>query len=310
MARPRPCAAAVHSDHRLTDVASFSLIASLDGVATNDNLTRIDAALRAGGFRVEVFDHQAVRLDDGAVIADSANGRFDLATFDRIWLFGFGPGASFLDRMQILRSLPREVFVNHPDALVNLHGKISLRSIAGIPTIPGILTSDPAELASRVESGGEWILKPPAGSFGRDVYRLNAADSNKLAIIESMTRDGRYALLERFVAAPGTIEKRVLLAGGRVIGAYGKRRMDHRGNLDAGMSAEETNLSGEEHALLDRVGKALADRGALFAAIDLIHPYVIEANVANPGFLSTYERLSGANLAASVVDALCASRPA
>ncbi len=285
---------------------SFGLIASLEGVATNDNLTRIEAALRSAGIEVEVFDHHAVSIDDGVVVAHSPNGRFDLSALDRIWLFGFGAGGSFLDRMQILRSLPQDVFVNHPDVLVNLHGKISLRSMDGIPTVPGILTSEPTELLRRIDAGGDWILKPPAGSFGRDVYRLNAADSNKLAIIESMTRDGRYALLERFVAAPGMIEKRVLLAGGRVIGAYAKRRIDHRGNLDAGMSAEETNLNDEEHALLDQVGKALAQRGALFAAIDLIHPYVIEANVANPGFLSTYERLTGEDLAASVIDALCA----
>lgn len=285
-------------------MASFALIASLDGVATNDNLTRLEAACRSAGSEVEVFDHHEIALDDGVVVANAARGRFELDTFDRIWLFGFGAGNSFLDRMQILRSLPSDLFVNHPDALVNLHGKISMRSVERVPTIPGLLANDPDVIRARIDSGGEWILKPPAGSFGRDVYRISSSDPNKLTIIDSMTRDGRYALLERFVSSPGSIEKRVLLAGGRVIGAYAKRRVDHRGNLDAGMSAEETVLSPEEHALLDRVGSALGERGARFTAIDLIHPYVIEANVANPGFLSTYERLTGEDLAPAVIDAL------
>ena len=282
---------------------SIALITATAATATNDNAPRIAAAYAARGWHVQIVDHEAIALEDSTVVVHRSDGLGALDA-ERIWLFGFGAAASFLDRMQMLRTRDRQVFVNHPDALVAMHGKVSLRGIPGVKTIPGLLSNRVDDLYARITAGDEWIVKPPAGSFGRDVYRVHASDTNTLAILESMTRDGRYVLLEQFIGAAHGTEKRVLVAGGRVISAYAKCVAEHRGNLNAGMTAHTTRLETRERDLVDHVARVLADRGVLFSGIDLLYPYVIEANVANPGFLSTYESLTGEDRTPAVLDAL------
>lgn len=281
----------------------------------NDNHRRLPAAFAAAGWQVALLDRDSLAVEAGRLTALSldadgaAGARTDLVGFDRYFVLGFGLAETFLDRMQMLASLPAARFVNTPTALVFQHGKISLAlTCPGVPQPKSYLSNDPQALADRVSAGGDWIGKPPAGSFGRDVFRLRAGDSNVAAILSHLTRDGRYALLQEHVAAAQRHEVRALVAGGEVLGAYRKLPAGHRGNLQAGAVAVPAALSAAAGATLGQLVPRLDALGVRFAAVDVAGDQVLEINVANPGWLQTYETIAGENLAPRVVEALANAR--
>lgn len=277
----------------------------------NDNHQRLPAAFAAARWQVARFDRDSLAVEAGRLTGiplrpdPDAGARVDLGGFDRYFVLGFGPAETFLDRMQMLASLPAARFVNTPAALVFQHGKISLAlACPDVPQPKSYLSNDPQALAARVASGGDWIAKPPAGSFGRDVFRLRAGDSNVAAILSHLTRDGRYALLQEYVAAAEGDEVRALVAGGQMLGAYRKVPVDHRGNLQAGARAVPASLSPAADRTLALLAPRLETLGVRFAAVDVAGDQVLEINIANPGWLQTYETIAGENLAPKVVDAL------
>lgn len=277
------------------------------GPASNDNEVRLPRAFASAGWVVRCLDRESLAAHGRRVrAATPAGDALDLAGFDVYFQLGFGAQATFLDRMQLLRSLDQRRFVNTTDALIYQHGKISL--LLGCPDVPqpeSHLANDPDELAAIVRRGGDWVAKPPASSFGRDVFRLHRGDTNTRAVLEHLTREGRYALLQEYLPAVAHDgEKRVLIAADAIVGAYRKRPADHRGNLDAGASAHPTTLDGTERATLRRLSARLGELGVRFAAVDVAGGKVLEINVANPGWLKTYEAVTGKNLAPMVVAAL------
>ena len=272
----------------------------------NDNHERLPRAFENQGWAATWVAHDSVVVQDRCVVAQTSSGEVvPLAGFDLYFVLGFGAQATFLDRMQILRSLDQGRFVNTTDALVYQHGKVSLLlSSPDVPQPETHLANDPEMLGAIVETGGDWIAKPPASSFGRDVFRLRAGDTNVRAILEHLTREGRYALLQSYVESGDDGEKRVLIAAGEIIGTYGKRPVDHRGNIDAGASAFAAELSDAQRATVGQLKGRFDDMGVRFATVDLAGHYVLEINVANPGWLATYERVTGVDLAPNVVRAL------
>ena len=284
---------------------SIAFFVALDGRSANDNRERLPRAFGAAGWETVCVEHESLALDGRLLTgADCGGERVPLDGRDRYFILGFGAAATFLDRMQMLRALPEDRFVNTPAAIMRQHGKVSLYlDHPDIPQPESHLTNDPDALATLVKSGGEWIGKPPAGSFGRDVFLLRQDDANLDAILAHLTRDGRYALLQRRIPMERG-ERRVLVAGGQVIGAYGKTPTDHRGNLHAGAVPCPATLAADEHDLARDLARRLLGQGVGFAAIDMAWPCVLEINLANPGWLETCERLTGEDLSPRVVAAL------
>lgn len=276
------------------------------GQPANDNHLRLPQAFAAAGWSVSRIDHESLAIEGRRVVAQDLTGSaVAVADLDLYFVLGFGSQATFLDRMQILRSLDQERFVNTVDALVYQHGKVSLFLAAHeIPQPETHVSNDPERLASIVARGGDWIAKPTAASFGRDVFRLRQEDTNRRAILEHLTRERRYALLQAYLDPGGEGEKRVLVAAGKIIGTYGKRPLDHRGNLGAGAEAFHATLSREEESTVARLVDGLDGLGVRFATIDLVGARALEINVANPGWLGTYEQVAGVDLASKAVDAL------
>jgi glutathione synthase/RimK-type ligase-like ATP-grasp enzyme len=274
-------------------------IAASSGVPSNDNLDRLSHAHAAKGWDVECLTHESVSLNADGVCAASANGNYHvLESFDRVWIVGFGVREGFLDRMQMLKTLAPMTFVNTPDALVMLHGKFAFADLQ--PETHASSSVD--ELMSILATGGDWIAKPTAASFGRDVFRLRTDDPDSRAVLENLTGHGvgQYCVLQRYAPAAESNEKRVIVAGGKIIGAYGKVG----GNVKAGARVRSEMLEAKEERLIERMLDYLTAQGVRFAGIDIAYPHVFEANVANPGGLKTLEVLSGIDHAPNVVDAL------
>ncbi|NJN52644.1 MAG: hypothetical protein HC809_13695 [Gammaproteobacteria bacterium] len=287
---------------------SICFLSATHGRAHNDNPQRLSAAFAERGWSVTMADHQAVALAAGRVVLTSEDRPLD--DFDLVWLFGLGERGSFLDRMQILMALSPDRFVVTPACLMQLHAKFALPTGPLAHHHPETHAShDPARLRRIVERGGVWIAKPTAGSYGRNVFKVQREDPNLDVILESLTgHDGSsYCLLQRYVSEIEAGEKRVLVANGRSIGCYLRLpHRDHRANLAGDGEAVVTTLSAAEASLVNRCATWLAAQGAGFAAVDIAYPWIVEFNVANPGGLQTIERLTGQNYATAAADALIA----
>ena len=266
--------------------------------ARNDNHHRLPAAFRTAGWAVTLLSQEAVRLGPSGVLL----GDDDPARFHLIWVLGLGRFHSFLDRMQLLRLLPPERFVNAVDALVYRHAKY-----AWWRHMPETYASNDTHfLKSKLAQGGDWVAKPAAGSFGRDVSRIRA-DTAGAAEVDRLVGDtGAFALLQRFVPEIAQGEKRTVVAGGRIIGTYLRLPgTGLRANLAAGGTPTRGALSPAERALVETVAAELISNGIGFAAVDTVYPYLMEVNLANPGGLATLASLYGEEPSGRVVSAIC-----
>ncbi len=268
--------------------------------ARHDHHLRLPAAFRQAGWETVELDTETLALTPAGVTLD---GR-DPAAFTLVWLLGMGRQQTFLDRMQLLALLPRGQLVVATGALVYRHAKY-----AWWPDLPETYASADAQvLKARLARGGDWVVKPPAGSFGRDVARVRD-DPAGHAAIDRLCAGGRYALLQRYVPEVEQGEKRTLVAGGRIIGTYLRRpdatgAGDFRANLAAGAEAAPAALDAMERDLVTRLAEELVRQRIGFAAVDTAYPYLMEVNVANPGGLGTLAELYGEDPAPQVVEAL------
>jgi glutathione synthase len=284
---------------------SICLLSTTTADAANDNPRRLAAAFTDAAWNVVRRDQDAIRGGGGYLTLGPDDHPLD--GFDLIWLLGLGNRHSFLDRMQLLANLHPSRMVNTSTALLELHAKHALPLTELSDLHPDTYAScDPAWLRSIVDTGGDWILKPSAGSFGQRVHKVDASHAGLDMLLEELTGPdaSSYCIVQRYVPEIEAGETRVLVANCEVVGCY--RRLpgpDHRTNLSAGAQAACHTLTTSEQRIVRRVAEFLRDRGVRFAAIDIAGPYVIEYNIANPGGMQTIERLTGRNPAIDVVAA-------
>ena len=283
------------------------------------NCLRFLPELLASGYRVDLLFIDSLRLHGNRVEACGFECRYPLQAganwpelnyrelcHELVWLLGLGNRATFLDKFQLLFALPRRsTLINSPDAVMHLKSKYLLATRTEFPVPETWADTDPEALLGIIESrGGDWILKPPAGSLGRDVFRITAGDSQIREKVRHLCASG-YAMLQRYLPEIEQGEKRVLLAGGRVISQYRRiAESDHRTNLSLGARAEACGLTPEEAEVCHRLAAYLLNQGACFCGIDLAWPWLIEVNVINPGGLATIENLTGRDFAPDVVKAV------
>jgi glutathione synthase len=267
--------------------------------ARNDNHLRLPAAFAEAGWSVACEDHESLAIQGNEL---RLAGR-DPADFELLWLLGFGRQVSFFDRMQMLATLPTANFVISVDALVYLHGKHRWRQY-----MPETHTSsNPEYLEEQLKQGGRWILKPTAGSYGRDVEKIDSISQGRKVIRTLTSRyPDSYLMLQRYIDEIAGGEKRSLVAGGAIIGSYLRiPTRDFRANVAEDAEVAETELTDAERQLVSSIAAELADLGVGFAAIDTVYPYLMEVNVANPGGLQTLAGLGATEAARQTVSAVC-----
>jgi len=286
------------------------LLTALPEPEPDDTATLVRPALLARGWHVEQACIDTLSLGPAGVAVRTASGRFHPTDADLVWVLGFGRAVTFLDKMQLLGGL-NVPFVNYIDALLLLHAKYPGDLEAADFPQPETHAANSAEALLGVADagGGRWVLKPPAGSFGRDVVVADAGSAILAEAARALTEGGRYALLQRWCPEVEDGEYRVLIAGGRIVGTY--RRVgapaSPAANLARGGHAVRAEPDAARNALALRAAAALARRGVRFAGLDIAGPWILEANVINPGGLATLTTLGDETVSARAVDALLAN---
>ena len=233
---------------------------------------------------MRVASHDSLAISGNRLCADGT----DPAEFDLIWPLGFGRQSTFFDRMQLLKPLPQMRFVTEVDAFMYLHGKHRWLEL-----MPETHTSaDVQTLLDIVESGGDWVLKPTAGSYGRDVFRIGSVEEARKLLCARPTGESGYWMLQRFLPEILLGEKRTLIAGGELIGTYLRLPSDGlHANVAADARIQCGALTPDQHRMVTRLAGELTALGVGFAAVDILGEHLMEVNIANPGGLASLEAL-------------------
>ena len=241
-----------------------------------------------------VLKHEQVSLTPEGVNL----GGLHPETFDLIWLLGFGKRESCADRFQILSQLNATQFITPPLTMISLHSKFALQQGPLQQFVPDTWVSDDLDwLKAKIFEGGEWVVKPTAGSYGREVFRISGNSPNLSVILETLTKNG-YCILQPYLASVEQGEKRILIANSTLIGCYKRTTSEKfRTNLSNGANVSECSLSDKELNMVEQAIQYFASAKVGFASIDLVGGYIMEINVANPGGLQTLASLKAKDFA-------------
>jgi len=285
---------------------SICLLTAFAAPQPGDNAALVAGAFERRGVTVHTAPIDSLGLGDGRIVVKAQSGTMDLADCSWVWTLGFGRRGSFLDKMQLLALLPTRVRqVTRPEALLLWHGKYGLAAQTALPHPPTWASPRAEELmAIAAREGGRFVLKPPGGSFGQGLVVADAGSPRLAVAARALTREGSYCLLQRYLPEVNEGEYRVLVAGGRVIAGYRRHGCGPAGNLARGGRAEAVDLEDDTLGLARRVAQWLQARQIGYAGIDIAGGWLLEANIVNPGGLSTLRDLGVGDFAATVVDAI------
>ncbi|WP_304459267.1 ATP-grasp domain-containing protein [Alicyclobacillus sendaiensis] len=244
--------------------------------------------------------------------------------FDLVWVMNQPHPSLEKEVWQILWMLSQRcTFVNSVESMLFLNNKNNLGQIIPLEHLVESYASNDFEYLwsiyqSRINE--RWIVKPPNGGCGSDVFLLEPGQSNSRAILQSMTGNSvsklemgefnliglqnKYCILQRYATSVNEGEKRVILAGGAIIAQHGRRSApgDHRSNLTLGGELVSASLTKDESQLCLRLAQNFLNYGIRFAGIDMSYPYVLEVNIVNPGGLYDVLSLTGIDYTSIAID--------
>jgi RimK family alpha-L-glutamate ligase len=224
------------------------------------NAALVDAA-RAWGLDAEILDpRRALALLEPG---DVALGRLDI----REGLDGIERGTGELERLAAGGVDVR----NPPGTLVVAHDKLltarTLR-LAGLPH-PHTALISPALPAAAPEL--PLVLKPRFGSWGRDVVLCSTADELETALVRLQAKPWfrEHGALAQELVEPRGWDLRVIVAGGRVVGAARRIAPNGEWRTNAALGAEVVPAEAPPLARALALAAARAARAGLLG-IDLL----------------------------------------
>jgi RimK family alpha-L-glutamate ligase len=228
------------------------------------------------------------------------------------------PPAAFVPRMgsdttvfarAVIRhfeSMPGVVVVNSSESIMRCRDKLLAHQSlaeAGIPFPRTVLARQPSDVAKMVRKvgGPPVILKLTSGTQGKGVMLGKDLDDIQ-ASLDTVWALNQTLLIQEYVKESAGIDIRVLVVGGRALGAMRRTAQlgRFRANVHQGARVEANPMDEELEWLALRVTEVM---GLDFAGVDLVRARdgysVIEVNSA-PGF-EGFERATQVNVAAELL---------
>jgi glutathione synthase len=144
--------------------------------------------------------------------------------------------------------------------------------------------------------GGKAVIKPLDGAGGSGVLALSVGDHNARAILDLLTREGRYAaMVQEYLPAVRVGDKRILLLDGEPLGAILRvpRADDLRSNIHVGGAVAPAELTPNESAMVKAMAPRLRADGLFFVGLDVIGERLTEVNVTSPTGIQQLGRFTG-----------------
>lgn len=197
--------------------------------------------------------------------------------------------------------------INNPQALRNVNEKFYITHFPQC-IAPTIVTSDIQILSEFVTHHDSTIVKPLDGMAGQGIFRLSAADPNKMALLESTTRLGtQHVMAQKYITEITEGDKRILLVDGEPV-PYALARIpakgEFRGNLARGGTGKGVELSERDRWICAQLGPKLKEMGLYFVGLDVIGDYLTEINVTSPTCIRELDSLYNISIGAQLMDVI------
>lgn len=300
----------------MTDKRTLFVMDPVDTVIVDEDTSfaLMDAAQKRG-YQVDHCLARDVGLDGGTPIAEVRRATMSrsgvtpitlsdarevcLEAYDFIWVRTDPP---FNDRylwltliLERLRETSTRV-INDPRGLRDANEKLYACHFPEL--MPKTLVSSSRERIRRFvdEVGGKAVIKPIDGHGGSGIFMLELGDKNFNACFEAVTEGGsRLAMVQAFLPKVSEGDKRILLAGGEVLGAILRvpQKDDLRSNIHVGGSVVHAELTDADRNIVETVTPRLKKDGLFFVGLDVIGGKLTEVNVTSPTGIQQMSRLSG-----------------
>lgn len=197
--------------------------------------------------------------------------------------------------------------LNRPAALRDFNEKLAILNFPQF-IAPTLVCADAVEIGRFLAAHQDIIVKPLTEMGGAGIFRLTTADPNRNAILETLTRHGRRAIMaQRYLPEIAQGDKRILLIAGEVV-PWALARIpqagETRGNLAAGGTARAQPLSARDRAIAGTIAPWARDQGIFLAGLDVIGDCLTEINVTSPTGFQEIAAQTGYDVAAQFIAAL------
>ena len=197
--------------------------------------------------------------------------------------------------------------LNRPACLREFNEKLAILNFPAF-VAPTLVAADAAEIGHFLAEHGDIIVKPLTEMGGSGIFRLTLSDPNRNAILETLTRHGRRAIMaQRYLPAISEGDKRILLIAGEVV-PWALARIpqagETRGNLAAGGTARAQPLSARDREIAEAIAPWARDRGIFLAGLDVIGDCLTEINVTSPTGFQEIAAQTGHDVAAQFIAAV------
>lgn len=202
-------------------------------------------------------------------------------------------------------SLSSSIVVNSPQALRNYNEKLIIMNFPKL--IPDtIITSDETRILDFLERNPEGVILKKLDSYqGRSVWRIQKGDPDITHVIGKFTKDqSEAAMVQRYIQDIDKGDKRILILGGKAIGAVNRVPLEdsYLANFGQGGSAQRTNITEKEQKIVNTISSLLIKNGIHMAGIDVIDGFLTEINITCPTGLQQINMLENIKLEEQVVD--------
>ena len=231
-----------------------------------------------------------------------------LGEFDAIFMRKDPPfDIAYLHATQLLDLAQNEdaVVLNRPAGLRAANEKLYALNFPNvIPTT--LITHDAKRLKAFLdELGGEMIIKPIDGHGGAGIFYVHQDDRNLNSILETLTQDGREAIIaQQYIPEVRQGDKRLIALNGEPIGCTLRvpRADENRGNIHVGGTCVKADITDRDKEICRTVAPFLQRDGLYFVGLDIIGDYLTEVNVTSPTGVQEIDRLNQTCLEAQVID--------
>jgi glutathione synthase len=197
--------------------------------------------------------------------------------------------------------------LNRPACLRDFNEKLAILTFPQF-IAPTLVSADAAEIGVFLAGHQDIIVKPLTEMGGSGIFRLTLADPNRNAILETLTRHGRRAIMaQRYLPAISEGDKRILLIDGEVV-PWALARIpqagETRGNLAAGGTARAQPLSARDREIADTIAPWARAHGIFLAGLDVIGDCLTEINVTSPTGFQEISAQTGHDVATQFIMAI------
>lgn len=197
--------------------------------------------------------------------------------------------------------------LNRPTCLREFNEKLAILNFPQF-LAPTLVTANAAEIGSFLAEHSDVIVKPLTEMGGAGIFRLTLTDPNRNAILETLTHQGRRAIMaQRFLPAIAEGDKRILLIDGEIV-PWALARIpqagETRGNLAAGGTARVQPLSARDREIAATIAPWARDHGIFLAGLDVIGDCLTEVNVTSPTGFQEIATQAGYDVAGQFIAAV------